>query len=132
MSGPAETLRAAAAKLRTTGAAATPGPWEEFSTDDDGAWPRLVTGQGDGADVIKVHEEIADYDVVTREDTAWIALANPALAEPLAAWLEDEAETYDFLVSPVRPELRQEAEIRGAELVAHALAVAHQILGTAP
>ena len=90
---PAEELVAAAAKLRETATAATPGPWEDVSTDDTGAWPRWILGapnaDGYGQDVLVVHEEVAeDYSVIAREDLAWIALASPALAEPLAAWLE--------------------------------------------
>jgi hypothetical protein len=48
-------------------------------------------GSDRGEEVLRVHESIADHQVVTRDDTAWIALAHPGLAEPLAAWLEGVA-----------------------------------------
>lgn len=31
---------------------------------------------------------------ILREDEEWVALMSPALAEPLAAWLEDTADTH--------------------------------------
>lgn len=90
-----EELLAAARRLRETASAATPGPWEDCSDPDGGAWPRYVIGSpapgsDRGEEVLRVHESIADQ-VVTRDDTAWIALAHPGLAEPLAAWLEGVA-----------------------------------------
>jgi len=90
-----EELLAAARRLRETAAAATPGPWEDCSDPDGGAWPRYVVGSvrdedPQSTEVLRVHESV-DEHVVTREDTAWIALASPALAGPLADWLEHEA-----------------------------------------
>jgi len=43
---PAEQLRAAAARLRDTAAAATLGPWAHVSTSADGIRPRLIIGAG--------------------------------------------------------------------------------------
>ena len=94
---PAETLRAAAKLLRKRGKEATPGPWDDHSADGS-AWPILIHGgpiKDDPTDrrdtVIKVHESIADEEIVAPDDAAWIALMSPAVAEPLAAWLEHAA-----------------------------------------
>jgi hypothetical protein len=120
-------LRRAAAKLRETAAPTTPAPWADYSTADDGAWPRLLVGavrDGDdpqsAPDVIKVHESVPE-DVVSREDLAWIALTSPAIAEPLAAWLEMEAWRWDAvrIAGATRP---------GPD----ALAVARALLGETP
>jgi hypothetical protein len=101
MSTPVTELRQAAAKLRQTAAKATPGPWEDHSTGD-GPWPVLVAGgpvPGDPAGyrdtVIKVHESVRE-DILAVADAAWIALAGPQIAEPLADLLEAFA-----LVAPV-------------------------------
>lgn len=95
---PAEELRAAARLLRETASKATPGPWHDFSTDEDGAWPVMVIGAAGpaddrGQDVLIVHETV-DEEIVATEDAAWIALASPALAEPLAAVLDDHAQDH--------------------------------------
>jgi hypothetical protein len=61
----AEELRAAAAKLRLAAAPADcVDEWAEFYASDED---------------------------VSATDRAWIALLSPALAEPLALWLESEA-----------------------------------------
>jgi len=94
---PAEELRKAAARLREVASTATPGPWQDCSDPDGGAWPRYVVGtprpgeDAQATDVLTVHESVGDH-VISREDTAWIALANPALAEPLLKLLEGAAE----------------------------------------
>jgi hypothetical protein len=66
-------LREAASRLRTAGSAASKPPWRR-----DGM--AIATGSGIAA---------LAYNGV---DADWIALASPALAEPLASWLEEEAE----------------------------------------
>ena len=83
---PAEELRTAATRLRETAAEATGGPWE--NGEDDHLW---IGGSVWGYSVRKKGEFL-------NGDPAWIALANPALAEPLAQLLEDQAAMYeDFL-----------------------------------
>jgi hypothetical protein len=77
-STPAEELRAAATKLRETAANATPGPWENAENDlwiGGPVWGYQVTKDG----------------TFIGEDSAWIALMHPGLAEPLAEWLDSEA-----------------------------------------
>lgn len=90
---PSEELHAAAAKVRKTAIGTTPAPWEDRSAEGT-AWPILIVGGPIPDDptarldtVIKVHEFIDD-EVMTYADAAWIALAGPQIAEPLAAWLE--------------------------------------------
>lgn len=81
-------LRQAAATLRETAGNATAGPWSTVSgaanvlhfPDDDFRDPRVVVGPGRGASLA---------------DVAWIALAHPGLAEPLAAWLDTVADQYE-------------------------------------
>lgn len=82
---PAETLRAAATKLRETASNTTPGPWQTKGVGDFG-W--LVV-DADPAGRFSVETEDNEHG---RADAAWIALMSPQVAEPLAAWLEDEAE----------------------------------------
>lgn len=90
---PAEELRAAAATLRQTAAKAQAGPWGVESTGR--TWAVLsYSTSGFVADLGR--KDVPD----TLLDGEWIALANPALAEPLAAWL-DRAADHECLESPV-------------------------------
>lgn len=76
---PAEELRAAAAKVRKTAVKAAPGPW------------KVCRAVGIGC---VVHDPTVTFCItvetkwVSGGDAAWIALASPTLAGPLAAWLE--------------------------------------------
>lgn len=92
---PADTLRRAAAKVRELAAEATQGEWF-----DDAHF------QGDGFVVMADGLRRAHLPKVRRDDiddgngspagnAAWIAALNPAVAEPLAAWLDDAAEYED-------------------------------------
>lgn len=125
---PADELKQAAARLRETAARATRGPWEDVSDGDEGAWPRMIVGapNADGyvEEVLKVHEEIGDWGVVAREDVAWMALASPVLAEPLAAWLEDTIGAYVDFAQSHGPEVAE-------RVVWRALAVARALNGGA-
>jgi hypothetical protein len=85
---PAEELRAAATKLRETASKATPGPWEirdgnKVSSNVVSREDMVIDGGGwtDGTKAVV-------YGAALTADAVWIALASPALAEPLAAWLE--------------------------------------------
>lgn len=75
---PAEELRAAAARLR---AAAAPWIAQTKELPSGGRW----YARGDLADALDTHVGTPYPD----SDERWIVLASPALAEPLAAWLED-------------------------------------------
>jgi hypothetical protein len=84
---PSETLRAAAARLRELAAKATDGPWYwNGSQVDVEPTTRGTYVVGDGQQ---------EDDVVTPEDGAWIAIMSPVVAEPLAAWLCQEAAWHD-------------------------------------
>lgn len=122
----AEELRAAATKLRETAIGTTPAPWEDHSAEGT-AWPILIAGGSIPGDptgyrdlVIKVHESITD-EVMTYADAAWIALASPALAEPLAVWLEKVATDHEIstkagvgvVISPNNPALAVARAING-------------------
>jgi len=89
---PIEELRAAATIVRQAAAKATPGPWRirqgntisSNIADRDG---HMVIDGGGWTDGTKT----VVYGAALNADAAWIALMSPALAEPLAAWLESEA-----------------------------------------
>jgi hypothetical protein len=112
----ADQLRRAAAKLRETAKAATPGPWHP-------AQPML-------ADMVTspLLGHIADCSVGTGyrhqslEDARWISLVNPSIAEPLALWLEFAAEHW-------RPEaMRKQYPIR-LDLQHRTIEIACALLG---
>ena len=73
---PVETLQAAAAKLRELVKKATPGPWTAHS--DGLVWPERMGDPVSGS--------------TEQEDAEWIAFAHPGVAEPLADWLDAQAE----------------------------------------
>lgn len=100
---PAEILRQAAAKLRETAALVA---WEP--DDEGGTWREFFIKHG------------ADLGL-WREPEAWIALMDPQIAEPLAAWLEAEAELAERLSAPGHIAATRQA-----------LATARTILGGAP
>lgn len=145
MTAPAEQLRAAAAKIRETAAKATPGPWVDMSTEEDSIYPRWIMGPPTVPDdpwsftePIKVTGDLVDHEIVSREDTAWIALMSPALAEPLAAWLEKTAETvrhhepdtqYDGLPNWQWCTGCDTEECEGLQNITAALTVARAVLG---
>jgi hypothetical protein len=95
----AEELRAAAAKLRETAANASPGPWSA----QDFAFRHGLA------------------------DAAWIALMDPAVAEPLAAWLEETARQYEMPPCDFPDGVCNSCERR--DDFVHAMAVAHIING---
>lgn len=106
---PSTVLREAASTLRKLTESTSPGPWV-FACE------LIVSGAAGRVSV----------DVLREPDGRWIAAMSPALAEPLAAWLEDSAARVDLADDGTRtPE-----EV--AELVkyrfGHALAVARVIL----
>ena len=104
---PAETLRAAAAKVRDTASNATPGPWECDGIGDYGWTVRDVSPFGTFA----IETEDSEQG---QADAEWIALMSPAVAEPLAAHLERLADM---------------ALLTGAPVMREALALARKILG---
>ncbi len=107
---PADVLRAAAKLIRDTASAVTSrAPW---MPDQD--VPTVVS-----ADITRPWGPMEVAETDSPETAAWIALACPALAEPLAAWLEMTASGWD----------RDPHWFR--RVTAHpSLAVANVILGT--
>ena len=142
---PTGTLRKAAALLRARGSEATLGPWVASFTDRYG-WPiddlddedsigtfTLVAGtalprnDGRGQGHYESHHMLAEHDDdlpidQSRELLAslrWAATVHPGLAEPLAAWLDHQAD------------MRESRWSRGDSVeTGHALAVARVILGS--
>jgi hypothetical protein len=116
----AEELRAAAAKLRKTAKNATPGRWtaEHQSWAGDNAVLSYATN---GHAVAVCGEEVKGADHPASADAAWIALAHPGLAEPLAAWLESAAKHAGKVVDPANQAIIADQD---------ALAVARVINGT--
>lgn len=62
-------------------------------------------------------------------DLEWIALASPALAEPLAAWLDDHAELYEDVFKDLDERFHARVETNARAMVEHALAVARAVNG---
>jgi len=105
---PAEELRAAATKLRETAAKATPGPWHiregnEVSSNVIARSEHMVIDGGGWTDGSKA----VVYGAALNTDAAWIALASPALAEPLAALLELQAKVFAMLTDSVAPDFAE-------------------------
>lgn len=116
----ADELREAAALLRKAGSVASMPPWRR-----DGM--AVATGSGVAA---------LAYNGV---DAAWIEVASPALAEPLASWLEEYARWAkdSILVEdeesdpPVHESDYCDGEIgKGCQCFAHPLAVARVLNGS--
>jgi hypothetical protein len=111
MSTPAEELRAAATKLRETASKATPGPWRVGGGTSIGVGIEPHSRGSFAYDAIVAEatsEEDRENDVETAfgwdrvvevgtpaADAEWIALASPALAEPLADLLDSIAAEWD-------------------------------------
>ncbi|MGW4406556.1 hypothetical protein ACWEJ6_21180 [Nonomuraea sp. NPDC004702] len=86
-------LREAAAKLRMLAAGATPGRWVCGDLEEQEDYGMQVAVSAD--DALTAEINLAAKDAAWRymrnqavNDGQWIALASPALAEPLASWLE--------------------------------------------
>ncbi|MGI5155794.1 hypothetical protein [Microbispora sp. CA-102843] len=97
---PAGELRAAATRLREMANGTTPGPWGVADCDLYPRW-MLSAGAADGdslyaAEVAKSYTENGEDGLtVSDPDWAWMAFANPAWAERLAALLERMADVAD-------------------------------------
>jgi len=92
---PAGLLRRAAARLRETAAEVTPGTWVVERTN------RSVWVMADrGLYVANTGTSDIDESPRVQADAEWIALASPAIAEPLAAWLESEQAVWGEDATP--------------------------------
>lgn len=100
---PAELLRSAAALLRERAAKATPSPWNYCRIDGHGDTPEraeVFAGPIDGygylaGSVASWAEEDEDGQRLSHEDGAWLEAVHPGLGEPLAAWLEQAADSLE-------------------------------------
>lgn len=85
---PAEEMRDAARILREVAGNAAPGPWsvggDEFELEDNLAW---LEPEGDGKSCGRCTSGTIDL-----RNARWIALLSPAIAEPLATWLDSSAD----------------------------------------
>ncbi|MFD0902378.1 hypothetical protein [Actinomadura sediminis] len=150
---PADELRAAAQKIRDTAKGATPGPWQvgngveigigieqhspgRFSYD---ALLAEVTSENDRINDVEDAKDFRSVDITVgsaEADAAWIALASPQIAEPIAAWLEgagcDLGGAEAYLARTVPGEIFDPFEyVDEPDSVRAALAVARAINGGA-
>lgn len=122
---PAAELRAAAAKLREMADRTIGGPWYTVGLPWNDRTLYVIAGDEDphrGMYVADVEHPTLERSGTENANAEWIALANPAIAEPLAAWLEDCAGQAESMPGPGRFGTCDEP---GS--VQHALAVARAI-----
>jgi hypothetical protein len=106
---PADTLRAAAARIREHTIGATPGWWKA----NDDAYPTAVYAS-EGTSVIDGARWGGEASVFDNDaDARWIAMMHPDVGELIADWLESAARTWEFVTYSNRDA---------------ALAVAHAVL----
>jgi hypothetical protein len=126
---PAEELRYAAQKVRHLGAVATAGPWtcsavwSPDSKSTSGIYSLAHPTGTVASEVVASGRVKPGYGGIRNPHNAvWITLMQPAIAEPLADWLESCAIQAGKVTDP-----------RNQEIIAdqHALKVARQINGGA-
>lgn len=126
---PAQELRAAAAELRKRAEGTTPVPvepygWSGVGNDETGEAMLWGGPAEDGyrtGSVFWFRRHCRECEPPSQADVAWMETVDPGLAEPLAAWLEWEADRVD---SYTRKE-----NVQAAIVNKHALAVARALLG---
>jgi hypothetical protein len=92
---PAEELRAAAALLRERAAKTSGGTWTAEYLDQHNCW--WVDHRTETSDST-TYGTVADLESIDMAgNAAWIALMSPAVAEPLAALLESEADCQESI-----------------------------------
>jgi hypothetical protein len=99
---PADELRAAATHIREAARGAANGPWKAAPVwSPDAAVTSAVysyaypTGTPESEVVASGQKRYPKGGLRNPCNARWIALMNPLLAEPLAAWLEETARQYD-------------------------------------
>lgn len=101
MSTPSDTLRAAAARIREVAQAATPGPWVSLDAGDRIIRDVEAPMRSYFVDGVRVTEEAAPEYVVDEPLIAnpangeHIALWHPLVAEAVAVWLDEEADSAE-------------------------------------
>lgn len=127
----AERLIAAAIKLAQAADKTTPGDWDVRDSGELISWQDTHDQRPD---------PIVEGEWENDADPKWVALASPALAGPLAAWLEDAAQTVKAHETELEyeglPDFRwckgcQDEECDGLQNLDKAFAVADVILGEA-
>jgi len=131
---PAETLTAAAQKLRAAATAdyVTPGPW--IVHDANGFLRVDQPGPPSKAWTVKTGADLAEENRGTAE---YIALMHPGVGLALAGWLEDaeerlraaEASAVRVWANPDADDLAERAKWVAGQVNPHALAVARALLG---
>jgi hypothetical protein len=96
----AEELREAAARLRRVATGTTEGRWVCGRLEEQEDFSQQVAVSAEHALVAEINLRLADASwrymrARAVRDGQWIALASPALAEPLASWLDLAAGRYD-------------------------------------
>lgn len=96
----AEELREAAARLRRVSAGTTEGRWVCGQLEEQKDFSKQVAVSTEDALVAEINLGVRDSAWRYMRDRAvrdgqWIALTSPALAEPLASWLETTAARFD-------------------------------------
>lgn len=137
MNAAAELLRRAAAKLRETATAATPGPWtvevHEGGYGDDMLYAVIGPEDDEGVTPIplQTRTEDAGFHSQAQADVDFAALMHPPVALALAAWLDRDAETIDIARSGYAV-LSDDPDAVVAEFHRHSIAVARAILREEP
>ena len=92
---PAEELNTAATILREAGGNATAGDWQADPAHETSDFDVNSVGPKGAAPIA--------YDV-DEADSRWVVVAQPSLAEPLATWLEAEAQRWNSEITRDIPE----------------------------
>ncbi|MFH9389825.1 hypothetical protein ACH4KV_24085 [Streptomyces albidoflavus] len=142
---PADTLRAAAERLRELATNATPGPWRNHDTHlgQYGYTATVLSGDGNTTQLRAwlptMSQEPWDEARNAWADSAYIAAMHPGVGNALAAWLEAAARDYEASVTAADQVFHDDPEGRQAFITTgpgapspHALAVAHHILEGGP
>ncbi|MFE1125870.1 hypothetical protein ACFW6R_04390 [Streptomyces albidoflavus] len=143
---PADTLRAAAGRLRHLVASLSETGWgnrpwhvEECSDTDDMSPCPCIVAQGEHRDFDQPQQPPVQYvaDAETVEHGAYIAAMHPGVGKALADWLETAARDHEAGVTAAEDVFRDDPAGRDRFLATgpgapspHALTVARQILGS--
>lgn len=135
MATTAEELRAAAARLRTLAANATPGPWRQHDTHlgQYGHTATVLSGDGNSTDLRAwlptMSHEYWDQTRNAWNDAAYIAVMHPGVGSALADTLEaaaDDAEMCDR-INNRQPDNDGATRVMYLPTTGRALTVAHLI-----
>ena len=120
---PGMQLRAAAAVIRQHATHATPGPWHYLGNLGDFGGHLVETIETNPPDYREPRHE-PHIDAASEHDAKWIAAMSPAVADPLAQWLDFEATRVDVL-----PAIAE--DIDGSKVTRWALQLAEAVIKAA-